>query len=91
MAGAAQDRHRRSNEPEHDRGDARRDIHGPQMTAPAKKAAKPTHSGVARPSGTIASPQPITIPVMIGHIAAALIPSPSAEAAAPGRTWRSTG
>ncbi len=43
------------------------DVHGPQMTAPAKKAASPAHSGVCSPSGTIARPQPRTMPVMVGH------------------------
>ena len=43
------------------------DIHGPQITAPAKNAASAVHSGVTRPSGTRARPQPSTIPVMVGH------------------------
>src|SRR6185312_12551024 len=79
------------------------DIQGPQITAPAVNAARPIHSGVGRPTGTSARPQPRTMAVITGHTGqrrrngalsspiTALIPSPSAEAAVPGSTLRNTG
>jgi hypothetical protein len=66
-------------------------------------AARPIHSGVGRPNGTSARPQPRTMAVITGHTGqrrrngalsspiTALIPSPSAEAAVPGSTLRNTG
>src|SRR5665811_1378603 len=44
------------------------DIHGPQMTPPVKNAASPAHSGAGRPSGSRATPQPSTMPVMTGIV-----------------------
>src|SRR6185437_11993026 len=43
------------------------DIQGPQITAPAVNAARPIHSGVGRPNGTSARPQPRTMAVITGH------------------------
>src|SRR6185312_2356685 len=43
------------------------DIHGPQIIAPAVNAARPIHSGVGRPNGTSARPQPRTMAVITGH------------------------
>jgi hypothetical protein len=37
------------------------------MTPPTANAASEMPSGAPRPSGTSASPQPATMPIMVGH------------------------